>query len=81
MQIYAGMKLKIKKDPCWLAGKTPAGTVGEIVTSQLVAKVAPVPFIILEFYAPGLKSRSAYRRGTGSYMSDENFNDFFQVIL
>lgn len=80
MKIKAGMKLKIKKDPCWLAGKTPAGTVGEIVTSQLVAKVTPVPYIILEFYAPELKNRRGYRRGVSSCMSNENFHECFEVI-
>lgn len=36
MQIYVGMKLKIKKDPCWLAGKTPAGR-GEEYAAHLLA--------------------------------------------
>lgn len=80
MKIYAGMKLRVKKDPHWLAGKTPEGTCGEVVTSQLCAKDALLPYIALEFYAPKLKNRAGYYRGVGGFMNDEVFNEYFEVI-
>lgn len=60
MRIKPGMTLKVKKDPQWLAGKTPVGTV---IASKLYESQSDKPY--LEFVSKGLQSRERYRRILG----------------